>query len=129
MRVDLNAIENRIDAGLIRRQWTDDKSLQILNYTTRCSLERAWDEYTTLTRGLILTADGRVHARSFDKFWNLGEAPGPRLEDLPAEAPVITRKLDGYLGVAYWHEGEVKIASRGSFNSEYALWATRRYRE
>lgn len=124
MQVDLNEIENRIAAGLIRRQWTDDKTLMILNYTTKCSLERAWDEYTILTRGLILTAAGTVHARSFSKFWNVGELPGPTLEQLPVEIPVITRKLDGYLGVAYWHRGQVKIASRGSFTSEYAEWAT-----
>lgn len=124
MIVDLNQIENRIDAGLIRRQWTSDRKLQILNYTTKCSIERAWDEYTTLTRGLILTADGRIHARSFKKFWNIGEAPGPSREELPAEIPEITRKLDGYLGIMYWHNGKVRIASRGSFESEYALWAT-----
>ena len=124
MKVDLAEIEKRIDSGLIRRQWTDDRKLMILNYTQRCSSERAWDEYTCLTRGLILREDGEIHARSFPKFWNLNEHPGPSLDSLPDENPVITTKMDGYLGLTYLHNGIVRVASRGSFTSEYAQWAT-----
>ena len=124
MKVNLDEIEKRIVAGLIRRQWTEDCSLMILNYTQKCNYDKAWDEYTVLTRGLILRPDGTIHSRSLKKFWNLNEPPGPSLETLPQEVPEITLKQDGYLGVSYWHDGEMKVASRGSFSSEYALWAT-----
>ena len=125
MKIDLNEIEKRIDDGLIRRQWTEDGSLMILNYTQRCTYERIWDEYTTLARGLILRKDGTIHARSMSKFWNLSEPPGPSIDSLPNEDPVITLKLDGFLGLTYAHEGRIKVASRGSFTSEYARWATK----
>lgn len=32
--------------------------------------------------------------------------------------------MDGSLGILYRHEGKFKIATRGSFDSEQALWAT-----
>ena len=125
MKIDLNEIEKRIDDGLIWRQRTADGSLMILNYTQRCTYERIWDEYTTLARGLILRKDGTIHARSMSKFWNLSEPPGPSIDNLPNEDPVITLKLDGFLGLTYTHEGRIKVASRGSFTSEYAQWATK----
>ena len=125
MKLNLDEIERRVADGLIRRQWTADGSLMILNYTQRCTYERTWDEYTILARGLILRKNGAVHARSMSKFWNLGELPGPSLADLPNEDPIITLKLDGFLGFTYAHEGRIKVASRGSFTSEYATWATK----
>ena len=124
MQVNLVEIERRIASGHIRRQWTEDGSLQILNYTHKTQYDKAWDEYTTLARGLILRADGTVHAKSLKKFWNLFEPPGPALNELPPEPPEITLKLDGFLGLSYWYNGRLNIASRGSFTSEYALWAT-----
>lgn len=129
LKLDLNEIEKRIEQGYIRRQWTADKSLMIVNYTMRCAVERAWDDITLLTRGLILNADGTIHSRSFKKFFNLGEPPGPSIHELPAEEPLITVKEDGFLGISYWHDGKIKVASRGSFTSEYAVWATQWLRD
>lgn len=127
--LNLDEIQLRIDAGYIRRQWTDDRALMILNYTRKAEYDRVWDEYTRLCRGLILNADGSIHSRSFPKFFNLGEMPETMPENLPKEDPIITVKEDGYLGLTYWHKGQVKVASRGSFESEYALWATKWLRE
>ena len=86
-----------------------------------------WNEHTIIARGLITDLEGKIHARSFAKFFNLGEAPGPALSELPDETPVVTEKLDGFLGFTYWHEPskQVRVASRGSFKSEYAMYATR----
>jgi hypothetical protein len=119
MKIDLDAFNSRVESGHIRKQTLDH--LTIWNYTTRTQIERAWDEHTLLARGLITTRDGTIHSRSFKKFFNLGE-PGVVLPE--NETPEITLKLDGFLGLTYWHEGKVKVASRGSFGSEYAQWAT-----
>ena len=37
--------------------------------------------------------------------------------------------MDGSLGISYWHNGEIKVATRGSFESEQALWATERLQQ
>ena len=122
--LDLDELQKRIDAGYIRRQWSDDRQIFIANYTHRAQHDRVWDEYTRICRGLILNKDGSIHSRSFPKFYNLNEMEESCIENLPDEQPVITTKLDGFLGLTYWNAGKLRVASRGSFNSEYALWAT-----
>lgn len=122
MQINLDEFNKRVEQGYIRKQTLDD--LIIWNYSARCTYAQAWDEHTVFARGLITTTDGTVHARSFKKFWNLNEAYGPTLDELPKESPVITLKMDGFLGISYWHGGVMKVASRGSFTSEYATWAT-----
>jgi RNA ligase len=78
-------------------------------------------------RGLIFHADTlEVVARPWRKFWNLNDARFPETlpENLPANLPIVTRKLDGSLGISYMLEGRQYIATRGSFISEQATWAT-----
>ncbi|MEA2640741.1 MAG: ligase [Chloroflexota bacterium] len=99
--------------------------LHILNYTPRCQFQRAWNETTMQCRGLIVDSRGAVAARPFRKFFNLGEHETP----LPAEPFDVFEKMDGSLGILYWVEGQPAIATRGSFVSEQARWATRHLRE
>ena len=125
--IDVDKFNRYADEGLIRKQTLDD--LTIWNYTHKAQYAGVWDDVTTTARGLITKADGTIHARSFPKFWNLSEPPGPRLEDLPKTPPVITLKLDGFLGLTYWHHDDIHVASRSSFTSEYAQYATAWLRE
>lgn len=126
MKLDLQPFEERIADGRIRRQWHPSGELQILNYTQRTDYESLWDAYTELARGLILDTDGNIVSRSFKKFWNLNDERFPQTMtgNLPDEFPVITHKEDGYLAVSYTLHGITSLASRGSFTSEYARWAT-----
>jgi RNA ligase len=101
------------------------RPLTIWNYTPECELAKAWDEYTSLARGLITDRDGRVHSRPFPKFFNLNSNEQSRLENLPAEPPRIYEKVDGTLGILYWDGDLPCIATRGSFESPLALWASR----
>lgn len=102
-------------------------NLRIYNYTNKCQIEGAWDDITLQCRGLIINADNdEVLARPFPKFFNLEE----RDHDIPVdELPRIYEKYDGSLGILYWWNNEPWIATRGSFDSEQARWATRWFRE
>jgi RNA ligase len=95
--------------------------LVLLNYTARAQFAGRWNWFERVCRGLILDrATGEVVARPFDKFFNWGE--GGHATDAPlVEA---TEKVDGSLGILYRHRGQYRIATRGSFASEQALWAT-----
>src|SRR5690348_14694447 len=128
MRVpSLQRLRELDDLGLITVRSLDD--LIIANYTPRCAFEGAWDDDTLACRGLILRVDQpwsdserivEVAARPFDKFFNLGE--GGRA---PASALVeVTEKLDGSLGILFRHAGGFRVATRGAFQSEQALWAS-----
>ena len=123
MKIDLQELRNRAD--LISEQKHPDADLIIWNYNQNCQFSKAWDEYTKMARGLITDSAGNVIANPFPKFFNLGE----HQESLPDEEPIITEKVDGSLGILYWIGNEPYIATRGSFSSEQALWATKWFRE
>jgi RNA ligase len=70
-------------------------------------------------------AKGNVVARPFKKFFNLAEHNNPDLERLPVGMPFKTyEKLDGSLGISYRSSRGWEIATRGSFESEQAIFAT-----
>ncbi len=95
--------------------------LTIYNYTQLTAFNRVWNEDTLECRGLIVHDDGRVVARPYRKFFNLGE-PGA---EIPATFRVYD-KLDGSLGISYREPstGKIAISTRGSFESEQAIHAT-----
>lgn len=109
--------------GIIHK-FHDD--LVILNYNNDCQYNRLWDEYTLQSRGLIANRHtGEVLARPFPKFFNLNEVPETSVENLPAEPFIATVKMDGVLGISYIYKGTYNIATRGSFESPWAIWATK----
>lgn len=124
MNVDVEEINIRIASGLINTTKHPQLPLTIFNYTKRCQYENLWDEYTRMCRGLILNSDNEIVSRPFKKFFNLNEAEETKVENLPAEYPTFSEKLDGSLGILYPEKESPAIATRGRFDSEYALWAT-----
>jgi RNA ligase len=95
--------------------------LVLFNYTPAAQSSGRWNWFERVCRGLILDCEtGEVVARPFDKFFNWGE--GGRATN--ARLVEVTEKLDGSLGILYRHRGEQRIATRGSFDGEQALWAT-----
>jgi RNA ligase len=75
-------------------------------------------------RGLIVHKDTKeIIARPFRKFFNYEEHT-EKGDVLPNETPVVYAKFDGSLGILYFWEGVPYIATRGSFTSDQALWAT-----
>lgn len=103
--------------------------VRIYNYTPLCQYQQAWDNVTLRCRGLILdTQHEQVLARPFKKFFNYQEHVNKGLP-LPNERHVVTTKYDGSLGILYWLNDEPWIATRGSFTSDQAIWATKWLRE
>lgn len=87
-----------------------------------------WDRVTELCRGLVVDWNsGEVIARPFRKFFNLETSYRPETfkANLPATEPEVTRKMDGSLGILFRYENEVQFATRGSFGSAQARWATK----
>lgn len=93
---------------------------RIYNYGQRTQFDRFWNPITMQCRGLIVDGDDNIIARPFSKFFNLAELPA-----LPDGDFIVQEKMDGSLGIAYpTPDGGVAIATRGSFSSEQAVWAT-----
>lgn len=122
--LNYSEILKRIESGLITSRRHPTLNYEILNYTQKVQFDKLWDEYTKSCRGLILDDSHNIVARPFPKFFNLGEIPETDIKNLPNEIPLITEKLDGSLGILYFDNDKPCIATRGSFESEHAIWAT-----
>ncbi|WKZ29037.1 MAG: T4 RnlA family RNA ligase [Patescibacteria group bacterium] len=104
----------------------------LLNYNQDCQKRAAWDDVTSVCRGLIVdTRDWSVAARGFDKFSNVGNHPtSTKFEDLPDLPFTAFEKVDGTFGMMYRDEhGEAWIATRGSFDTPQALRGTEMLRK
>lgn len=119
-KIDLEAFREREAQGLITCRSHPHFDLLIWNYTPKCQWERAWDEVTMQARGLITKPDGTIIALPFKKFFNIDEHIG----EIPLEPFKVTEKMDGSLAISYVVDGEVYLATRGSFTSEQAIRAT-----
>lgn len=123
-----------LDEGHIRSQVHPlYPELVIFNYTQSAQYDRVWNAATNVCRGLIvklangvLDENAEVVARPFNKFHNLNTEYVPEtLEaNLPNDTPLVTTKLDGSMGILYSYDSKVWVATRGSFNSDQAQWAT-----
>ena len=112
-----------VEEGLLRCDDLDGTNLRIYNYTNHC---KQWDETTLNSRGIIFNRKtGEVVAQTFPKFFNMNERIDTQERNLPWHKGFrIFNKEDGWFGTLYRHAGQHKVASRGSFTSPGALWAT-----
>ena len=143
--MDPQELERMIADGYVRRQTHPARPLSILNYSEKAQWEREWNEVTRNCRGLIVDAAGGIVARPFPKFFNHGEPGAP---DLSRGQVRVFDKMDGSLGILYpapvvkvvgvdlGREDDAyamrtfanySVATRGSFQSDQAVWATQHF--
>lgn len=120
----LGLLEQRINERYVHFQKHPTEPLIIYNYTASAQYDRVWDDVTRQCRGLVVHSETEeIVARPWPKFFNLGEHP----VDLDPNMPVRAfDKWDGSLGILYPISDEMgwAIATRGSFTSWQAIWAT-----
>lgn len=112
--INIALLQQNITDGLVAAQKHPELDLYIYNYTAKVQYERSWNEITLICRGLILDTAYNVIARPFPKFFNLGELDELQIPELDFE---VYEKMDGSLGILYWHKGQPYMATRGSFTS------------
>lgn len=130
--LDLEKLLSLIEQRYISQQWHPDvPGLSILNYTHEATYDGVWVHETKTCRGLIVQhdggPDGEIVARPFPKFHNYGEhLTNPLLPDVPLDDSFMVKsKEDGSLGIVYVALGTPRVATRGSFTSDQAEWATK----
>lgn len=113
-------------------------------YTTNTVYSEDWDNVSLHARGIVFDKDsGKVLARPFDKFFNLGEMIDMETGELKPIAGYVKNhlgfdnlygdykhqkfrvmdKLDGSLGIAFWTGTDWFVKTAGSFESDQANWA------
>ncbi len=131
--LDMELLEEMVEKKFVRfgthREFPE---LRIYEYTSDTMFGRVWNDVTMKTRGLIVNWETKeVLARPFDKFFNYGQPE--QLEQVrlePNDEVVVYDKMDGSLGILYRRpDGLLAIATKGSFHSEQAEWATKEIRK
>ena len=115
-----------IEEGYVKKINHPTEELYLYNYTAKAQFEGMnspiWKDYPELNwcRGLILNKKDDVVARPFPKFWNYEQ-----YAELPAyNSFEVYDKADGSHGILYPTSTGMAVATRGSFTSEQAIWAT-----
>lgn len=130
--VDETLYREMLEQGYIRQNTHPYLPMFTVGYTEKAQFDRKWNEVTINCRGLIVDVGLRILARPWKKFFNVGEGDilfgmNDRIE--------VTDKMDGSLGILYpLYDGRMNealdgmayaIATRGSFESDQAIHATR----
>lgn len=122
MKYDFIEERDKLVEGRLLR-CDDLGDLRIYSYTNWC---KTWNDLTLNSRGIIFNRKtGEVVAQPFPKFFNMDQRMETQERNLPWHGGFrIFRKEDGWLGILYRDGGQHKIATRGSFKSVGAVWAT-----
>lgn len=125
-------LEEMVEKGYVRfGTHKEFPELRIYEYTAKAMYDRVWNNVTMKTRGLIVNWDTKeILARPFDKFFNYGQPEQLDIVRLEMNDEVdVYDKMDGSLGILYRRpDGHIAIATKGSFHSEQADWATKEIR-
>ena len=118
-------IEKYLQAGWVNEGVHQTLPLNIFCYSRKCQYENNWDPVISKCRGIVVDRVTReIVGRPFQKFHNYGSPQG---EATPVEVlkdPVVWEKMDGFMVTAFKYNGLWHAASKSSFHSIHAEWAT-----
>lgn len=103
-------------------------NISSFNFTPQAFYRGVWNAQTMRARGLFInTNTNEIVARSYDKFFNVGEREETSIAMLKnnLEFPVkVRQKPNGYLGILGYNSetDELVFASKSSTKSEHAKW-------
>jgi RNA ligase len=130
--LDVSELEASIEAGWVRAARHDQLPLTLYTYTEHAQFDGTWNDATRKSRGLVVDDCGRIIAFCMPKFFNYSEHVGSKsyAQPLPLNEDFqIFEKMDGSMGTCFHYAGEWHVATKGSFHSDQAVWATELLRE
>jgi len=117
--------ELRTNKYVIEKQFGDVSSF---NFSRDAFHSKKWNSTTTKARGLFInTQNNEIVARSYDKFFNVGELSHTEWDALEKTLvfPVnIYQKENGFLGITGWdtERGCRIITSKSSLTGDFSGW-------
>jgi len=127
-------IEKYLQAGLVTESLHKEFPLNLFTYSRKAVHENVWDSVTSKCRGIIINREtDEIVARPFEKFHNYGSTQVETAAEIQHEVvftkPCVIEKVDGFMCTLYTWKGQDYIASKGSFHSVHAKWATAELRK
>lgn len=100
-------------------------NISSFNFTRKCFQNSAWNDFTIKARGLFVDInDNQVVARSFDKFFAIGERPETQMSALKTNLVFPVQgylKENGFLGIVSCNsDGELFVSSKSQNYGEFA---------
>lgn len=107
-----------------------DNHISSFNFTRKAFWDKHWSNMSIKARGLFIdTRFHRVKARSYDKFFHVGERRDtelPQIANWDDYGLLVYVKENGYLGICSWEEdGSLFCASKSTTEG----WFAQRFRE
>lgn len=121
----LQGFERWREYGEVTSRMDAEGNLIIFDYLSTAGHKSPWNWFELHSRGVIFDLHtGELIARPFDKFFNLLE--GGRRPHYEAHITHTTTKHDGSMGSIFYdpYLKKLRVATRGSFESPQAIWAT-----
>jgi RNA ligase len=127
--INVEKLHSHIENGLVTARRHDKLPLTIYCYSKKVTYGNIWDDVTRKTRGLIVDDNDNIIARPYEKFFSVDQPGGYSLRELEAldlaYDSVVTEKINGHLGIFWKYGTHWGIATKGSFHSPHAEWATK----
>ena len=115
--------ELRNDNGIKERKLAD--GISSFNFTSKTFKKKNWNDRTVKARGLFInTNNDEIVARSYDKFFAIGERPETQIEALEENLQYPVKgyvKENGFLGIASGRkDGTLFVASKSTNEGDFA---------
>lgn len=122
LNLDLDNLKKRVSEGYIRAQKHPALDITLYNYAEKAQYGDVWDNEILNSRGLVLDRNTHEPVNGiFPKFFNANSANIPQDRSILS----ITEKLDGSFISLFNYKGKWITTTRGSFESEQAVWAAK----
>lgn len=121
----MNEVDILRNSSLVREKHLAN-GISSFNFSNKCFFNQAWDDINIKARGLFVKDDNKVVARSYNKFFNIGERPETEMENLRENLvfPVCAYvKSNGFLAMISadpTEDGKLFIASKSTNEGDLA---------
>lgn len=126
MKNELSFIQQMKESTLVKERKMPE-GIFSLNFTRDAFYQGEWNEMSVKARGMFVDNDGNIVARSYDKFFNLGEVEETSIESLRKNLvfPIhVYQKENGFLGILFVYNGELLYCSKSqTYKSEQGDFA------
>lgn len=120
----MNEVDMLRNSSLVREKHLAN-GISSFNFSNKCFFNKAWDDINVKARGLFVK-DNNVVARSYNKFFNIGERPETEMDSLHENIvfPVCAYvKSNGFLAMISAdpaEDGKLFIASKSTNEGDFA---------
>lgn len=111
-------LDDYVARDLLYVQHHPHRPLSVYNYSQKVQFENLWDDVTLACRGKIFDSSGLEVTRPLRKFFNIEEKRYKSTDHWE-----VLEKIDGSFISLHKYQGQLIVASRGSFTSDHVGWA------